>query len=83
MENSHTLLFQQGRDSIMMFVLVWIVFNEGNGKQESLNHYRIIMDVDNQKALQERLYNNHKVNFLERQCNAAMKNCSAQSNVEH
>jgi hypothetical protein len=63
--------------------LVWIVVNEEQGKQESLNHYRIIMDVANQKALQEWPHNIHKVDYLEKQFNAAMKNYSALSNLEH
>ena len=48
-----------------------------------LNHYRIITNVADQNALQEQPHNNHKVNFLEKQCDSAMKNCSALSNVEH
>jgi hypothetical protein len=53
---THTLPSQQGKDSIVVFGLGWFVVNEKQGKQESLNHYRIIMDmhnVANQKALQE------------------------------
>ena len=40
----------------MVLGLVWFVVSEKRGKQESLNHYRIIMDmhnVANQKALHE------------------------------
>ena len=48
-----------------------------------LNHYRIITNVADQNALQERSHNTHKVNILEKQCDSAMKNCSALSNVEH
>jgi hypothetical protein len=64
---------------------VWFGFivNEKRGKQESLNHYRIITNVADQNALQEWPHNNHKVNILEMQCNSAMKNCSALSNVDH
>ena len=40
------------------------------------------MNVANQKALQEQPHNTHKVGFLEKQCDSAMKNCSAPSNVE-
>ena len=81
MENSHTAIstrkgFNQG---------VWFGFivNEKQGKQKSLNHYRIITKIADQNALQEQPHNTHKINFLERQRNAAMKNRSAQSNVEH
>jgi hypothetical protein len=52
-------------------------------KQESLNHYRIITNVADQNAIQEQPYNNHKVGFLEKQRNSAMKNCSALSNVNY
>ena len=74
--------FQQGKDSIMVFGLVFIV-NEKWDKQKSLNHYRIITKIADQNALQEQPHNNHKVNFLEKRCNSAMKNCSALLNVEH
>ena len=50
---------------------------------ELLNQYRIIMDVADQNAIQERPHNIHKVGFVEKQCDSAMKNCSAPSNVEH
>ena len=40
------------------------------------------MNVTDQNALQERSHNTHKVNILEKQCDSAMKNCSALSNVE-
>ena len=46
------------------------------------HHYRIIMNIANQNALQDRSHNTHKVNILEKQCDSAMKNCSALSNVE-
>ena len=41
------------------------------------------MDVADQNALQEQPHNTHKVNILEKQCDSAIKNCSAPSNVEH
>ena len=47
-----------------------------------MNHYRIITNVADQNALQERSHNTHKANILEKQCDSAMKNCSALSNVE-
>ena len=63
---------------------VWFGFIavKKQGKQESLNHYRIITNVAVQKDLQEQPHNTHKVSFLERQCNSAM-NYSTLSNVEH
>jgi hypothetical protein len=39
------------------------------------------MNIANQNSLQECPHNIHKVDFLEKQCNAAMKNCSALSNL--
>jgi hypothetical protein len=47
-----------------------------------LNHYRIITNFAHQNALQEQPHNTHKVGFVEKQCDSAMKNCSAPSNVE-
>ena len=41
------------------------------------------MNVADQNAIQERSHKTHKVNILEKQCDSAMKNCSAASNVEH
>ena len=41
------------------------------------------MNIADQNALQDRSHNTHKVNILEKQCDSAMKNCSALSNVEH
>ena len=41
------------------------------------------MNVADQNALQERSHNTHKANILEKQCDSAMKKCSAPSNVEH
>ena len=63
---------------------VWFGFivDEKRGKQESLNHYRIIMNVADQNALQEQLHNNHKVDSVEKQRNSTMK-YSALSNEEH
>ena len=40
------------------------------------------MNVADQNAIQEQPHNTHKVNILEKQCDSAMKNCSALSNVE-
>ena len=40
------------------------------------------MNVADQNAIQERSHNTHKVNILEKQCDSAMKNCSAPLNVE-
>ena len=41
------------------------------------------MNVADQNALQERSHNTHKVGFVEKQYDSAMKKCSAPSNVEH
>ena len=41
------------------------------------------MNIAYQNAIQERSHNTHKVGFVEKQCDSAMKNCSAPSNVEH
>ena len=41
------------------------------------------MNIADQNAFQEQPHNTHKVGFLEKQCDSAMKNCSAPSNVEH
>ena len=41
------------------------------------------MNVADQNALQERSHNTHKVGFVEKQCDSAMKNCSAPSNVNY
>ena len=58
---------------------VWngIIESEKRGQQELLNHYMIITNVADQNALQERSHKTHKVNILEKQCDSAMKNCSA------
>ena len=47
-----------------------------------LNHYRIITNVADQNAVQEQPHNTHKVGFVEKQYDSAMKKCSAPSNVE-
>jgi hypothetical protein len=47
------LPYQQGRDSIVVFGLVWFVVNKEQDKHKFLTHYRIILDIANQKALQE------------------------------
>ena len=41
------------------------------------------MNVADQEVLQEQPHNIHKVDFLAKQCIAAVKNYSALSNVEH
>ena len=64
--------FNTERIQLWSLGLVWFVFNEKQGKQESLNHYRIIMGVADQNALQEQPLNFHKVDHLEKQCNSAM-----------
>ena len=64
-------------ERIQFWCWVWFVVSEKWGKQESLNHYRIFMNVADQEVLQEQPHNIHKVYFLEMQCNAGMKNCSA------
>jgi hypothetical protein len=82
---SHVQSFQQQqKDSIMVFGLGWVVVSEKQCKQESLNDYRIIVaiyNVANQKPVQEHPHNTHNLDFLEKQCNAAMKKYSAQSNL--
>ena len=76
---THTQLFQQRKDSIMMSGLCFCQWTQC--KQESLNHYRIITNIADQQDLQEQAHNIHKVGYLERYYNLAMKICSAQSNV--
>ena len=74
------------KEGTQLWCLGLFVVNEEQGKQESLNQYRIIMDmhdIANQKVFQQWLHNIHKVDFLEKQCHAAMKNCSAPINLEH
>ena len=56
MKNSHTQLFQEGKDSIMVFCLILLLMVK-RGKQESLNHFRIITNVAHQNALQEQPHN--------------------------
>ena len=46
---THNQSFQKGRDSIVLFGLTCFVVIEKLGKQEPLNHYRIMMDVADQK----------------------------------
>ena len=41
------------------------------------------MNVADQNALQEQPHKTLKASILEKQCDSAMKNCSALSNVEH
>ena len=41
------------------------------------------MDIADQNAIQEQPHNTHKVCFVEKQCDSAMKNCSAQLYVEY
>jgi hypothetical protein len=67
----------------VLFGLTCFVVIEKQGKQEMLSHYRIIMDVDLQNALQKGPQNTHNIDFLAKQFNAAMKNYYALSNVEH
>jgi hypothetical protein len=79
MKNSHTAVSTRKGFNLG----VWFVVTENPGKQESLNHYRIIMDIANQKALPEWPHNTHNVDFLAKQCHAAMKKYLALSNFEH
>ena len=81
MKNSHTVV--STRKGFNYSVWFGFIVDEKRGKQESLNHYRIITNVADQNALQEQLHNPYKVGILEKQSNAAMKNYSALSNVEH
>ena len=80
MKNSHTAV--STRKGFNYGVWFDFIVNEKRGKQESLNHYRIITNVADQNALKEQPHNTHKVGFVEKQCDSAMKNCSALSNVE-
>ena len=81
MKNSHTAI--STRKGFNYGVWFGFIVNEKQGKQESLNHYRIISNVADQNALQELTHNTHTVDFLEEQCNSAMMNYSALSNLEH
>ena len=65
MKNSHPAV--STRKGFNYGVWFGFIVNEKRGKQESLNHYRIITNVDHQKDLQEQPHNTHKVHFLERQ----------------
>ena len=79
MKNSHTAV--STRKGFNYGVWFGFIVNEKRGKQESLNHYRIITNIADQQDLQEQAHNIHKVGYLERYYNLAMKICSAQSNV--
>ena len=81
MMNSHAAV--SARKQFNYGVWFGFIVNEIRGKQESLNHYRIITNVADQNALQEQPHKTHKENILEKQCDSAMKNCSALSNAEH
>ena len=81
MRNSHAAVLT--RRGFNYGVWFGFIVNEKQGKQESLNHFRIISNIADQNALQDQPHNIHKVNFLERYYNPAMKNCSAPSNVEY
>ena len=61
MKNSHSSV--STRKGFNHCVWFGFIVNEKRGKQESLNHYRIITNVADQNALQEQPHNNHKVNF--------------------
>jgi hypothetical protein len=80
MKNSHAAV--STRKGFNHCVWFGFIVNEKRDKQESLNHYRIITNVADQNALQEQPHNNHKVDFLEKQCDSATSN-SALYNVEH
>ena len=71
---THTLPSQQEKDSIVVFGLGWFVVNEKQGKQESLNHYRSIMDVTHKKALQECPLNTQQCRFSGKAILAATSN---------
>ena len=50
MKNSHPVdSTMKGLNCDVWVGLVWFVVNEEQGKQESLKHYRIILDVTDQK----------------------------------
>ena len=55
MENSHTEV--STRKGFNYGVWFGFTVNEKQGKQESLNHYRIITNVADQNALQEQPHN--------------------------
>jgi hypothetical protein len=61
MKNSHTAVLT--RKGFNYGVWFGFIVDEKRGKQESLNHYRIITNVADQNALQEQPHNNHKVGF--------------------
>ena len=64
MKNSHTAI--STRKGFNYGVWFGLIVSEKRGKQESLNHYRIITNVADQNALQEQPHNIHKVNILEK-----------------
>ena len=81
MKNSHRAVLT--RKGLNYGVWFGFIVNEKQGKQKSLNCYRIITNVaDHQNALQEHPHKTHKVGSLERQCNSAI-NCSALWNVDY
>ena len=67
MKNSHTAIStRKGLNCGVWVGLGWVVVNEKQGKQESLSHYRIIMDMQivvNQKALQEQPLSTQQCRF--------------------
>jgi hypothetical protein len=73
MKNSHVAISTRKAFNC----LVWFVVSEKQGNQELLNHYMIITNIADQNALQEQPHNTHKVGFVEKQYDSAMKNCSA------
>ena len=81
MKNSH--LADSTRKGFNYGVWFGLIVNEKRGKQKSLNWNRIITNVADQNAWQEQPHNNHKVGYLVRQQNSAMKNCSALSYVNY
>ena len=56
MKNSHTVV--STRKGFNYSVWFGFIVDEKRGKQESLNHYRIITNVADQNALQEQPHNN-------------------------
>jgi hypothetical protein len=79
MKNSHAAV--STRKGFNYGVWFGFIVDEKWGKRESLDHYRVIMNVADQNALQEQPHNTHKVNYLEKQCDSAI-NYSVPSNVE-
>ena len=56
MKNSHAAVLT--RNGFNYGVWFGFIVDEKRGKQESLNHYRIITNVADQNALQEQPHNN-------------------------